>query len=275
MHQRLSMRINLRRSGSELPCVRRSLTLTQSAAWSCLLPHSSPSGDGRGCDSPKRSTFLAGPRTWYLGGRASLAGTLSCRWLRADRPCSPTPGLPPCRFGICTRHSVPRPPDNVAWRAPRWCTWPEEWTVPARASQISSCLFSPGSSFWFFGFFFFFYLKSWSHTEREIMLMPDDSSSSFFLLKSTVALIGAVERSGNAAACRYFRMSCLRQRLAPIWDIRSPPPLPGWWGVSTSEFLLQAPMKGSTAGQAWGVERSDTPHKSVAFRRLSSSSRLC
>lgn len=133
VQQRLSVSINHGGGGSELPCVRRSLTLTQSAAWSCLRPHSSPSSDCRGCDSPKRSTFLAGPRTWYLGGRASLAGTLSCRWLRADRPCSPTPGLPPCRFGICTRHSVPRPPGNVAWRAPWWCTWPEGWTVPARA----------------------------------------------------------------------------------------------------------------------------------------------
>lgn len=53
------MYINLRCSGSSLPCMRRSLSLTQYAVRSCLQPHLSPSGDNRGYDSPKRSMFLA------------------------------------------------------------------------------------------------------------------------------------------------------------------------------------------------------------------------
>lgn len=112
------------------------------AAWRRPPPHLSPSGgDGRGCDSPKRSRSLAGRRTWCWGGRASHADTWSCRWLRADRPCSPTPGLPLCRSGTCTRRSVPRPLGSVAWRAPRWRTRPAPWAAPARASQLSSCVF--------------------------------------------------------------------------------------------------------------------------------------
>lgn len=140
--QRLCVYINLCCSGSKLPCMYRSLSLTQYAVWSCLQPHLSPSGDRRGYDSPKRSTFLADLHTWYLGGRGPLEGTLSCRWLLADRPCSPMPGPPPYRSGTCTRHSVPRPPGNVAWHVPRCCTQLAEWIILAKASLIlsSGCL---------------------------------------------------------------------------------------------------------------------------------------
>lgn len=76
--------------------------------------------DRRGYNSPKRSTFLVDLHTWYLGGRGSLAGTLSCRWLLADRPCSPMPDPPLYRSGTCTHHSVPMLPGNVAWHVQHW-----------------------------------------------------------------------------------------------------------------------------------------------------------
>lgn len=150
--QRFSVCINLRCSDSKLPCTHRSLSLTQYAVRSHLQPHLSPSGDRRGYDSPKRSMFLADLHTWYLGGRGPLAGTLSCRWLLADKPCSPMPGPPPYRSGICTRHSVPRPLGNVAWPVPRWSTQLEEWTIKAKASLISFWVFSLE----FLSFLFFF-----------------------------------------------------------------------------------------------------------------------
>lgn len=140
--QRFSVYINLCCSDSKLPCMHRSLSLTQYAVRSHLQPHLSPSGDRRGYDSPKRSMFLADLHMWYLGGRGPLAGTLSCRWLLADKPCSPMPGPHPYRSGICTRHSVPRPLGNVAWHVPRWSTQLEEWTIKAKASLISFCMFS-------------------------------------------------------------------------------------------------------------------------------------
>lgn len=132
-HQ-VCVHINL--CSSMLPCIHCSLSLTQYAVWSCLQPHLSPSRDRQGFDSPKRSMFLADLHTWYLGGRGPLAGTLSCRWLLADRPCSPTSGPPLYRSGTCTHHSVPRPPGNVAWNVPHWCTQLAEWTMRAKASLI-------------------------------------------------------------------------------------------------------------------------------------------
>ena len=233
-----------------------SLSLTQYAVWSCLQPHLSPSGDRRGYDSPKRSTFLADLHTWYLGGRGPLAGTLSCRWLLADRPCSPMPGPPLYRSGTCTRHSVPRPPGNVAWHVPRCCTQLAEWTIRAKASLISCCVFAV-----------------------ELLFVFATAASSqkwqncWGFSKWTAALNGAMEHLGTVAACCYFCVSSFRQRLAPIqlfclWLL---PLLPGWWGVSTSERLhkCRALMKGSTNGQMWHAERSDTPHKSAAVRCLS------
>lgn len=161
--------------------------------------------------------FLADLHTWYLGGRGPLAGTSSCRWLLADRPCSPMPGPPPYRFGICTRHSVPRPPGNVAWHVPRWCTRLEEWTIQATASLMSFFTFS-----------------------LELLFVFTDAALSqkwhyhWGFSKLTTALSGAM---GTVAACCYFSASGFRQRLAPIWVIRLLPLLPGWWGVSTSELL--------------------------------------
>lgn len=104
-----------------------------------LQPHLSPSRGRRGYNSPKRSRFLVDLRMWYLGGRGSLAGTLSYRWLRVDRPCSPMRGPLPYRSGTCTRHSVPMLPGNAAWRVPHCCRKLAEWTTEAKASLISLC----------------------------------------------------------------------------------------------------------------------------------------
>lgn len=117
----------------------RSLSLTQYAVWSSLQPHLSPSGDSWGYDSPKRSTFLVDLHTWYSGGQGPLAGTLSCQWLLADRPCSPMPHPPLYRSGTCTRHSVPKP-GNVARHVRRCCKQLAEWTIWPKALLILFCM---------------------------------------------------------------------------------------------------------------------------------------
>lgn len=146
------MYINLCCSDCTLPFMHCSLSLTQYAVRSCLQPHLSPSGDRRGYDSPKHSMFLVDLHTWYLGGRGPLAGTLSCQWLPADRPCSPMPGPLLYRSGTCTRHSVPRLLGNVAWHVPHWSIQLAEWKIQAKALLI---LFSG-----IYAEFFFFCLYS-------------------------------------------------------------------------------------------------------------------
>lgn len=223
MHTGLCVYINLCFSGSTLPCMHCSLSLTQYAVWSCLQPHLSPSRDRRGYDSPKRSTFLADLHTWYLGGRGPLAGTLSCRWLPADRPCSPMPRPPQYRSGTCTRHSVPRPPGNVAWHVPRWRTRLAEWTIRPKASLISFCMVAVE-------LLLFVFTAAASSQEWQYR---------WEFSKSTAALNGAMEHLATVAACCYFCVSSSRQRLAPIqlFCLRLLPHLPGWWGVATSELL--------------------------------------
>lgn len=67
-----------------------------------------------------------------------------------------------------------------------------------------------------------------------------------------------------------FVWSSFRQRWATIrlFCIWLPSLRPGWWDVSGGDLLHKcwALMKGSTNGQLWRAEGSDTPHKSVAVR---------
>lgn len=213
-----------------------SLSLTQYPVRSCLQPHLSPSGDSRGYDSPKRNTFLVDLHTWCLGGRGTLAGTLSCRWLPADRPCSPTPRLSLYRSGTCTRHSVPRLLGNVAWHVPHWCRQFAEWTVRAKASLILLSVWFLWKPPFFFCCFFFFFRVAYAFAAAAL---SQRWQYHWEVSKWTATLNGALKDWGTVAACCYFCVTSLGQRLAPIqlFRLRLPPLAPGWWGVSTSELL--------------------------------------
>lgn len=198
----------------------RSLSLTQYAVWSCLQPHLSPSGDSWGYDSPKRSTFLADLHTWYSGGRGPLAGTLSCRWLLADRPCSPMLHPPLYRSGTCTHHSVPKP-GNFVRHVPRCCTQLAEWTIWPKALLILFCVVA---------------VELFLPLSLELLLRHTNDNIAE-CSKSNAAVNGAMVRLGTVAACCYFSDSSFRQSLASIqlFSLRLLPALLGWWGVSTTE----------------------------------------
>lgn len=236
--------------------------------WLRLEPHLSPSWDRRGYNSPKRSRFLVDLRTWYLGGRGSRVGTLSCRWLQVDRPCSPMRGLPLYRSGTCTRHSVPMLPGNVAWRVPHCCTKLAEWTTEARVLLISSCwiLLCKSSCFCLCSCCFAAGNGRWL--------------SSFSILAGAWnTRVGAMEHSGALTACCYFSIRSFRPRLACVYHLLSPiPATPAWLMRCVNKWassVVRRWWKGQPTVRCDLQRGCDTCCKSAAVRCLSLTFCMC